>query len=82
MDYKFSLEDIIKFGLSKNVDFHKEGVIERGYDTLYNKKVWTTQWIIEDEKTGNSVQVVCILDGDTGEILSNIKKTAPIRMWM
>lgn len=78
--YAFSLDDILKFGLAKGVNFHKRGVVERGFNSEYNKNVWSFQHIIKNEKTGERLRDLYVLDGQTGEVLSYIREPAPIRI--
>lgn len=78
--YAFTLDDVIKFGLSKDQDFQTWGSVERGYDSGYNKNVWSTSYIVENEETGERFQDRYVLDGQTGEVLSYIRRPAPIRL--
>lgn len=78
LGYKFTLNDIIAFGKRNGVDFHQDGDLQRGFSDRFKKNVWTVIWI-EDLPAGDRVQHVCILDGNSGDVLERLKRPAPTR---
>jgi len=78
LGYKFTLSDVITFGKKNDVDFHQDGNLQRGFSDRFKKNVWIVTWI-EDLPAGDRVQHVCILDGNSGDVLERQKRPAPIR---
>ncbi|MET4083705.1 hypothetical protein ABIB40_003677 [Pedobacter sp. UYP30] len=76
-DYEYTLQNVIDFGKMKNIDFHKEGDLDRGYDEEFKKNVWNVSWIV-DVPSQESTQEVYILDGNTGVVLKHKTQDAPI----
>ncbi|MET4083704.1 hypothetical protein ABIB40_003676 [Pedobacter sp. UYP30] len=75
--YKFTLENVIDFGKAKNIDFYKEGDVNRGFDEKFKKNVWAVSWF-ERKINEDAVNQIYLLDGDSGAELNHITKPAPV----